>query len=560
MRISLLSVLALTLSVAAKDRILVQDFVVGTGARKLVDADVSRYLSQRVRDVAVAGLDTARFEVLAREVAKPAKGKGKGKGSSCDEECLHAKAIESGANFVLTGDVQKVGSKLVLSLHVLDVAAGTQLAGQELEAEDPDALAEGIRSLARKTIDEIPGAKPVPAPPPPAPVVKDTVPAAEKPVAVSFVLPAGPAEVIVDGATRCTEDTLCKVELPRGNHDVRFRREGFFDTAFSFVVPQGDDRYRVVQREPAGRLVVNTVDGAGKPVTAQLFLDGKLLGNTPTTIPLAISAKHLLVRTAEQEVELEERPEKDGATATATVLLRGKPQATPGMVVIPAGCFRMGSRDSEGDDDEHPRHKVCLSAFALDTVPVTNAAYAAGGRKAHYGGGRCHHWDGKTWARDEVPAVFREAEHPVTCVDWSEAAAFCKEQGKRLPTEAEYEYANLVGTASRWNCGSDSACLESVAWTVANSELQTHPVGTKDVSVWGLHDMTGNVWAWTADWYAGDYYAASPVRDPQGPKEGERRVLRGGAWSSDANTLRAAMRASEAPNALYSHIGFRCAR
>lgn len=522
-----------------------------------MDADLTRYLSQRVRDVATARLDTARFEVLAREGAKTSKAKGKGKNATCDEECLHAKAIESGANFVLSGEVQKVGSKLALSLRVLDVAAGTQLAGHELAAEDADALAEGIRELVRTVLEEIPGVKPVPAP-----VVKDTVPVpvAEKPVDVSFLLPSGAAEVFVDGVVRCTEDTLCRVELMAGNHDARFRREGFIDTLFSFTVPKGDNRYRVAMREPSGMLTVIGQDGNGKPVAARIYVDGVLVGTSPKTFPIALAAKDVQVRTDEQEVVVDERPGEVGATVSALVILRGKPQPAPGMVAIPAGCFRMGSRDSEGDDDEHPRHRVCLSSFALDTVPVTNAAYAASGRKAHYGDGRCSHGDGKSWAKDEVPAVFQEDDHPVTCVDWNEAAAFCMELGKRLPTEAEYEYANLVGTASRWSCGSDSTCLEAVAWSASNSELRTHPVGTKDASFWGLHDMAGNVWAWTADWYGSDFYATSLSRDPTGPAKGERRVLRGGAWSSDANTLRAALRASEAPTALYSHLGFRCAR
>lgn len=554
MRTLLLSLLALSLSAAAKERIQVQDILVSASARKVVDADVIQYLGQRVRDVAASSLDTARFEVLVRERAKPVKGK---KVKPCDEECQHNKAIEDGVNWLVGGEVGKVGSRLVLTLRVDDVGNGTRIAEKELEAEDADALAEGIRGLARTLLQELPGVKEPAAVEVPKPVAKVETSAL---FPVSLVLPSGPAEVIVDGVTRCTEDTLCRVELAPGNHDARLRRDGYFDTAISFTVPKGDNRYRVVQRQPAGLLTVNAVDGAGKAVTAQVFLDGTLVGTTPKTFSIALAAKHVTVRTPEQEVEVEERPEKDGASVTANVLLRGKPQITAGMVAIPAGCFRMGSRDSEGDDDEHPRHKVCLSAFALDTVPVTNAAYQASGRKAHYGDGRCHHGDGKNWARDEVPAVFREADHPVTCVDWNEAVAFCKEQGKRLPSEAEYEYANLVGSASRWSCGSDSACLESVAWGAVNSGLQTQPVGTKDVSVWGLHDMTGNVWAWTADWYAGDWYASSPVRDPQGPKDGDRRVLRGGAWSSDANTLRATMRASEAPTALYSHIGFRCAR
>jgi formylglycine-generating enzyme required for sulfatase activity len=224
----------------------------------------------------------------------------------------------------------------------------------------------------------------------------------------------------------------------------------------------------------------------------------------------------------------------EGKKTQATVKLE---QGSKDMATIPAGCFQMGSID--GEADEKPVHKVCLSAFNMDKTEVTQGAYTAviGSNPSYFSscGDNC----------------------PVEQVDWSQAKAYCEQVGKRLPTEAEFEYANRAGSTTKYQCGNDESCLDRIAWYKANSNSQTHPVGQKQPNAWGLYDMTGNVWEWTSDWY-GNYDQGSG-KDPKGEASGSDRVDRGGSWFSDAQDLRSALRYSIGPAFRNINLGFRCA-
>jgi formylglycine-generating enzyme required for sulfatase activity len=122
----------------------------------------------------------------------------------------------------------------------------------------------------------------------------------------------------------------------------------------------------------------------------------------------------------------------------------------------------------------------------------------------------------------------------------------------RLPTEAEWEYAARAGsTASRYGD------IDQIAWYKANSGEKTHEVMQKQPNAWGLYDMLGNVWQWTADWYA-DKYSANSEPDPHGPKNGQYRVLRGGSWYPDPAYVRASCRDRNDPEARENVYGFRC--
>jgi formylglycine-generating enzyme required for sulfatase activity len=104
-----------------------------------------------------------------------------------------------------------------------------------------------------------------------------------------------------------------------------------------------------------------------------------------------------------------------------------------------------------------------------------------------------------------------------------------------LPTEAEWEYACRAGSATRFYFGDNAEELKSFAWFEGNSQSKPHPAGQRKPNGWGLYDMAGNVWEWCNDFYAPKYYRDSPSDNPRGPKQGEKRVLRGGAWSSSAD-------------------------
>jgi formylglycine-generating enzyme required for sulfatase activity len=232
----------------------------------------------------------------------------------------------------------------------------------------------------------------------------------------------------------------------------------------------------------------------------------------------------------------------------------------PGMVLVPAGPFVMGSDPGEGGTDEEPEHVVRLSAYCIDVTEVTAADYRACVAAAGCVAPSCE---------------YRPDDHPVVCVDWSRAAAYCAWAGKRLPTEAEWEKAARGGCelAAPAACGIEDE--RTYPWgdappscALANGEGcggNTDAVGSRPAgdSAYGAHDMSGNAWEWVADWYDAGYYAtcASGCSDPAGPGSGADRVLRGGSWLyGGASDVRAAYRFWLDPTTALNDLGLRCAR
>ncbi|HEY5957511.1 MAG TPA: SUMF1/EgtB/PvdO family nonheme iron enzyme [Polyangiaceae bacterium] len=230
-------------------------------------------------------------------------------------------------------------------------------------------------------------------------------------------------------------------------------------------------------------------------------------------------------------------------------------------VRIPTNRLRMGSRDGEGAADEHPQHEVSVSAFALDRYEVTNQRYAA-----CVAAGACglpkFLGSAKRRAYFDNPQY---GEYPVIFVSWADANQFCRWDGGRLPTEAEWELAargvapddrqfpwgNEAPDCARANMGGDKSC-------VGDTDLTgRRPHGA---SPFGAMDMAGNVWEWVADWYDAEYYKHSPKQDPEGPASGNLKVMRGGCWMSGADSLRVSCRKAELPDSWAPNVGFRCAR
>lgn len=215
------------------------------------------------------------------------------------------------------------------------------------------------------------------------------------------------------------------------------------------------------------------------------------------------------------------------------------------LVPIRGGTFRMGSE--QGHRDERPLTQVILRDFALGKTEVTQAQWHAVMRSN--------------------PSRFRGSDLPVENVSWDMAMLFCRRLTDRaraagklsagfeftLPTEAQWEYACRAGST-----GDDAGDPGAMAWYDANSDLQTHPVGTKQVNAWGLHDMHGNVLEWCHDWFQ-DNLPGGRVTEPTGPAEGSFRIYRGGGWSGDAGNLGYSRRFKIAPDDLYDGLGFRLA-
>jgi len=160
------------------------------------------------------------------------------------------------------------------------------------------------------------------------------------------------------------------------------------------------------------------------------------------------------------------------------------------------------------------------------------------------------------------PSQFKGANLPVETVSWSDAMEFCKEvsektgQTVQLPTEAQWEFACRAGTTTTYYTGDTEADLGRAAWYGANSKGKTHPVGQKESNAFGPHDMHGNVWEWCQD-YLQEQYKPGAVVDPQGPTEGQGRVLRGGSWGGSAGDCRSANRYGDGPGYRDDNIGFR---
>jgi formylglycine-generating enzyme required for sulfatase activity len=243
------------------------------------------------------------------------------------------------------------------------------------------------------------------------------------------------------------------------------------------------------------------------------------------------------------------------------------------LAYIPPGRFTMGS--NAGDRDEKPPYRVRLTeGFYIGRHEVTRVQFAAfvqatGHKTVAESDGLATVWtaaegyfekDGASW---KAPGFPQTGEHPVVCVSWMDAKAFCtwlgQKTGKtcRLPTEAQWEYACRAGSTGKWCFGDNEGGLTEYAWYEGNSNDRTHPVGRKNPNSWGLYDMHGNVWEWCEDWYAGEYYRHSPREDPTGPAIGRDRVLRGGTWCGESDECRSAYRDGYAPTETFADTGFR---
>ena len=227
-------------------------------------------------------------------------------------------------------------------------------------------------------------------------------------------------------------------------------------------------------------------------------------------------------------------------------------------VRIEPGMFTMGSTSEWATEFEEPEREVTLTRpFEIQTTEVTQAQYQE--------------------VMDDNTALFGGCPLcPVERIKWHEAVAYtnalsAKEgfepcytisgedqdevvflgldcTGYRLPTEAEWEYAARAGSTSEWFCGAEPDCLEGYGWLKSNSASKTHEVATVMPNAWGLYDMVGNVYEWTNDWHAPDYYAEGQNTDPIGPEEGFHRAYRGGSWSSEPPQARSSDRSINLPN------------
>jgi len=276
------------------------------------------------------------------------------------------------------------------------------------------------------------------------------------------------------------------------------------------------------------------------------------------------------------------------------------------MALLPAGEFLMGSEDrlAYPDDGEGPVRRVRVSPFHIDVAAVTNEAFSSfvddsgyvteaerigwslvfvgfveDGLQPEPGVGPAPWWRrvaGASWRHPEGPgsSVDGREDHPVVHVTWNDAHAYATDRGKRLATEAEWEYAargGLAGQPYPWGVElePDGTHLMNV-WqgrfprsnTCADGYSGTCPVDAFPPNGYGLHNMTGNTWEWCADWFSRAFDSGDRRANPKGPRAGTHKTVRGGSYLSHASycrRYRVSARSLQPPDTSTGDLGFRCA-
>jgi sulfatase modifying factor 1 len=277
------------------------------------------------------------------------------------------------------------------------------------------------------------------------------------------------------------------------------------------------------------------------------------------------------------------------------------------MVLLDSGRFLMGTEIAEGfpPDGEGPVRAVQVDGFYMDRAPVVSSQFAEFiDRTGYVTDAERFGWsfvfagqlakteepaeapqglpwwrriEGASWRHPEGPDSFvaRRENHPVVHVSWTDAAAYATWAGKRLPTEAEWEFAARGGLEQKlfpWGDeltpGGRHLCN---IWqgefpeinTAEDGYEATAPADAYPPNGFGLLSITGNAWEWCADWFSPDFHLVATRANPAGPERGVAKVIRGGSFlchASYCNRYRVAARTSNTPDSSTSHMGFRCVK
>ncbi|WP_223635498.1 formylglycine-generating enzyme family protein [Planococcus sp. 4-30] len=287
--------------------------------------------------------------------------------------------------------------------------------------------------------------------------------------------------------------------------------------------------------------------------------------------------------------------------------LRREDESKENMVYIPGGHFLMGTEDKDGfpADGEGPVHKVSVKPFYMDKYAVSNqdfrtfveeTGYAT--EAEEYGWSFVFHlflteaamkkatqkvqqtpwWivvEGASWKCPEGPgtSIDDRLDHPVIHISWNDAKAYCKWANKRLPSEAEWEFAARGGMEQKKYAWGDELTPEGRhhcnIWqgdfpksnTEEDGYAGTAPVASYYPNGYGLFNMSGNVWEWCSDWFVKNVNKRGGRYNPTGPDRGTEKVMRGGSYlchESYCNRYRVAARTSNTPDSSTGNIGFRC--
>ena len=302
-------------------------------------------------------------------------------------------------------------------------------------------------------------------------------------------------------------------------------------------------------------------------------------------------------------------PTRPGDTRTSSATVEARADPASSMVELPGGTFLMGSEDADArpDDGEGPVREVTVDPFRIDATTVTNRRFAEFADATGYRTeAEAFGWSyvfrgllpkskqravahdvkavpwwtavgGAFWAKPEGPGsnLKGRLHHPVVHVSWNDAHAYCQWAGKRLPTEAEWEYASRGGLAGkrlpwgdeltpggRHRCNIWQGSFPDIN-TRDDGYLGTAPAESFRPNGFGLYNMAGNVWEWCADWFSADWHLDHSPDNPTGPPQGDAKVLKGGSYlchDSYCNRYRVAARYANMPDSATGNAGFRCAQ
>lgn len=315
---------------------------------------------------------------------------------------------------------------------------------------------------------------------------------------------------------------------------------------------------------PVPRPIYGSLNVESTPF-ATLYIDGKVVGETPCFVPEILIGQHEIKLTKASYADYVEnviiaKDERKQVKATLTKQDKEQPVASKAndssedltftvngvsftMKLVEGGTFQMGSSDSNAKSDEKPVHGVTLGNYYIGETEVTQVLWKA--------------------VMGSNPSHFKGDNFPVNQVSWNDCQEFISKlnqktgQNFRLPTEAEWEYAARGGKKSNGYKYSGSNTIGNVAWNTEDNSETIHMVKTKSPNELGLYDMSGNVREWCQDWYG--LYSSSSQTNPTGPSSGIARVLRGGDCGSDAWGCRVLLRNSSNPVVKCMSWGFRLA-
>jgi len=328
-------------------------------------------------------------------------------------------------------------------------------------------------------------------------------------------------------------------DLLLGNYNLTIEKQGYTSVSMRVIIEDAKTTTVDIKLIYGKEITVSS-----QPSGAYLIVQEDTIGITPISLILRFGNHEIkLVKNDEILVEtIHVSP--TGKKEFDYTLKQSNDPFYGQMVFVKGGTFKMGDTFGIGNKEERPVHMVTLGDFYIGKYEVTQAQWK--------------------FIMGENPSHFINCDNcPVERVSWNEVQIFITKlnmlTGKnyRLPTEAEWEYAAKGGEMSQGYRYAGGNNINFVSWYSGNSQGKTQPVGTIKPNELDLYDMSGNVYEWCSDWF--DYYTESPKTNPEGPEQGEFKIVKGGSWYGYIGGSRISCRGSDDPGNKRSYIGFRVA-